>query len=69
MIVDGLIVLFLFYVRIEGTSSCGYTRAPCVTMLCRTPAFGLYGRESDNCITNRAAQGPEYKLSYDARTI
>jgi hypothetical protein len=22
-----------------------------------------------NCITNRAAQGPEYKLSYDARTI
>ena len=37
----------LFYVRTEGTWLCGYTRAPCVTMLCCTSAFGLYGCESD----------------------
>ena len=33
--------------------------------MCRRPSAGV----NLNCITNRAAQGPEYKLSYDARTI
>lgn len=33
--------------------------------MCRRPSAVV----NLNCVTNRVAQGPRYKLSYDARTI
>ena len=37
--------------KLEVYLLCGYTRAPCVTILCSTPATSFYGRGSDNIIS------------------